>query len=316
MFVSVVICSYNRHQSLRDTLESLAAQTADRESFEVIVVDNNSADDTKETVREFEAKEAPQVRYRFEGRQGKAYALETGIREAKGDILAFTDDDVIVGPAWIENIRKAFAARRIACLGGRIQALWLCEKPKWFHESFSGVIVEYDRGERFIEIKNGVPPFGANLIVSAEALEKYGGFRRDLASATFMRCEDTELVRRFMTHGEPVYYSPDVVVLHKITAERMTKRFIRNWFYTLGMAESRLKAERKAGQDNAFTVPRSRYLNAASNLFRAVGWALIGKPAESFYFETRFWRGMGFIVGRRRVRREIEKSGMGVRSFP
>lgn len=298
MFVSVIICTYNRHQSLRETLESLVLQTADRSVFEVIVVDNHSKDATRETVQEISERGNIHLRYLYEEQQGKAYALETGIREAKGEILAFTDDDVIVDPRWIENIRNAFTGRRIACLGGRIRPLLLCEKPKWYRESFSGVIVEYNRGNRFVEIKKGVPPFGANLILSAEVLRKYGGFRRDLASATFMRCEDTELVRRLREHGEPVYYSPDVVVQHKVTAERMTKRFFRNWFYTLGMAESRLDAKRPAVQHMIFNVPRWYYRNAMANLLWTLGLTLIGRASEAFYFETCFWRKLGYMVDR------------------
>ena len=298
MLVSVVICTYNRHLSLQDTLESLIAQTADRETFEVIVVDNHSDDATRQTVQEMAGCANLNIRYLYEVRRGKAYALETGIQEAKGEILAFTDDDVIVDTKWIENIQKAFIGQRIACLGGRIRPLWLCEKPKWYDERFFGVIVEYDRGDQFMQIKTGVLPFGANLILSAEVPKKHGGFRQDLASASFMRSEDTEMCRRLLSNGEPVYYAPDVVVWHKVTAGRMIKSFFRNWFYTYGAARSRIGIPKESGHRKIFNVPRWRYRNAITTIFRAMGEGLKGRPSEAFYYETRFWRELGFIFDR------------------
>ncbi len=298
MFVSAIICTYNRSRSLRDTLESLAAQTADSKTFEVIVVDNHSDDATRQTVQEMAGRRDLNIRYLYEERLGKAYALETGIKEAKGEILAFSDDDVIVDTKWIKNIQKAFIGQRIACLGGRIRPLWLCEKPKWYNERFSGVIVNYDRGDHFMQIKNGALPFGANLILSAEVPRKHGGFRQDLASATFMRSEDTEMCRRLLLNGEPVYYDPDVVVWHKVTAERMTKRFFRNWFYTLGAARSRIGIPKESNHKKIFNVPRWRYRNSITTIFRAIVEGIKGSPSEAFYYETRFWRELGFMVDR------------------
>jgi GT2 family glycosyltransferase len=318
MFVSVIICTCNRCQSLRDTLESLAAQTADRSAFEVIVVDNHSEDATRETVQEMAGRGNLTIRYLYEGRRGKAYALEAGVVAAKGQILAFTDDDVIVGPAWIENILKAFTGRRIACLGGRIRPLWLCEKPQWYDRRLSSVIVEYDRGDQFTEIKKGTLPFGANFILSADVLKKYGGFSLDLASGTFMRCEDTELVKRLLAHGEPVYYSPDVIVHHKVTSERMTKRFFRNWFYAYGMAISRMQRIQRKQEPVRWTmldVPWWRYRKAAMRLFHAAREGLKRNAAESFYLETKFWTELGFIVDRWRGGESKGKISGRIRQF-
>ena len=100
MRITVILCTLNRCQSLAETLESIAISTLpDSVDWEILVVDNNSTDHTREVVEEFGRRYPDRFRYIFEPRPGKSYALNAGIREAQGEILAFTDDDVTVEPA-------------------------------------------------------------------------------------------------------------------------------------------------------------------------------------------------------------------------
>ena len=94
--VSIVICTYNRAESLRETLGSLHAQKTDRVKAEILVVDNNSGDPTRQVVQDFSKMSRWPVIYLFEGQQGLSYARNTGIRHAKGPVMAFLDDDVVV----------------------------------------------------------------------------------------------------------------------------------------------------------------------------------------------------------------------------
>src|ERR1700723_3889418 len=99
MQISVILCTYNRCQSLAKALESVAAsQLPEAIEWEVLVIDKNSKDQTREAVQDFCRKYPGRSRYLFEQKQGKSNALNTGIREARGGILAFMDDDVIVHP--------------------------------------------------------------------------------------------------------------------------------------------------------------------------------------------------------------------------
>jgi glycosyltransferase involved in cell wall biosynthesis len=116
--VSVIICTYNRAPSLRATLRSLADTRGRPEiSWEVIVVDNNSSDDTRTAVEEFAGTSGLSVRYLFEGRQGKSFALNTGIVAARGEVLAFTDDDVEVASGWVTGIWEGFQKHDCAGIG-------------------------------------------------------------------------------------------------------------------------------------------------------------------------------------------------------
>ena len=110
MKITVILCTYNRCQSLVRALDSLAASIlSETIEWEVLVVDNNSSDQTKAIVEDFCRQYPGRFRYLFEPQQGKSYALNAGIREARGDILAFVDDDVTVEPMWLQNLRRLCA---------------------------------------------------------------------------------------------------------------------------------------------------------------------------------------------------------------
>src|ERR1700757_4351034 len=105
--ISVIVCTYNRCDELALTLESLANSLLPPPTvWEIIVVDNNSNDKTKEAVELFVRRFPGRFRYLCEARQGKSYALNAGIRDARGEILVFTDDDVVVEATWLDNLTK------------------------------------------------------------------------------------------------------------------------------------------------------------------------------------------------------------------
>src|SRR5262245_47296119 len=165
--ISVLICTYNRSGELKKTLKSLEAMVAPLDlRWELLVIDNNSNDDTRAVVEEFARTAGFTVRYVFTAEQGLCHARNTGIREAKGDILVFTDDDITVDSYWLLSLQDIFA--RFACMGvaGKIVPLWTCEKPVWLEQMeavvpLNKVIVSFDLGEELYDIQT--PPFGANM---------------------------------------------------------------------------------------------------------------------------------------------------------
>jgi len=108
MKISVIVCTYNRCQSLAKALESVAqSQLPENVRWEVLVVDNNSKDGTRAVVDDFSRRYPGRFRYAFEERQGKSFALNTGIELVAGDINAFVDDDVVVEPSWLARLTAA-----------------------------------------------------------------------------------------------------------------------------------------------------------------------------------------------------------------
>ena len=105
IMMSVIICTYNRCESLRQILQCLLFQDFDKFKYEIIVVDNNSTDNTREIVTEMSKSSAVSIKYIFENRQGLCYARNTGIQYARGEIIAFTDDDVLLDKYFLPTIK-------------------------------------------------------------------------------------------------------------------------------------------------------------------------------------------------------------------
>src|SRR5687768_11694504 len=123
--ISVVISTYNRCEMLGMALERLLAQQSQGVSYEVIVVDNNSTDRTREVVESFVNGGHPNLRYVFEPKQGVSYGRNTGIACSSAEIIAFTDDDVRVGQGWINNMKRAFDEYpEVDFVGGPILPEW------------------------------------------------------------------------------------------------------------------------------------------------------------------------------------------------
>jgi glycosyltransferase involved in cell wall biosynthesis len=306
--ISVVLCTYNRCRSLANTLQSLAAsELPDAVEWEVLAVDNNSDDRTRETIEDFCRNYVPHFRYVFERQQGKSFALNTGIREARGDILAFTDDDVIVEPTWLDNLTRALQSGPWVGAGGRVLPEQGFSPPRWLAidgpYSMGGVLALFDRGDKPGQLDWA--PFGANMAFRREMFEKYGEFRTDLGPPpSELRGEDTEFGYRLMAAGEHLWYEPAALAYHKIPANRIRKGYFLNWWFGFGRA-----SVQKWGRGAAVLgIPR-RYLTsvkiAGSTLMRTLPrWMLAWKPEQRFFLKALIWRKAGEIYESYRLARQ------------
>ena len=146
MNITVILCTFNGCRSLGKTLNSLAAATLpEGVEWEVLVVDNNSTDQTREVVEDFCRRFPGRFRYLFEARPGKSFALNSGCREARGDVVAFVDDDVIVAPTWLQNLTGALHNGEWAGAGGRTTLQWPSSLPPWL--SIEGPNVRHYLGD-------------------------------------------------------------------------------------------------------------------------------------------------------------------------
>jgi len=237
--VSVVVPTYNRRHLLTRTLDSLITQRAPGLRYEVLVVDNNSNDDTRSTVEAI-GREHQQVRYLFEPRQGVSHARNTGIAHARASILAFIDDDVEASPTWIAAISQAFAAHpEIDCLGGPIHPRWAAQPPAWLTPMFwAAVALQADKGEEpYIDANHATPCLmTANFACRRAALEAVGGFATD-----FMRDEDRELQLRLWAAGKRGMYVREVTVTTEVPHDRLTKRHHRQFYGRVGRSHARMR---------------------------------------------------------------------------
>ncbi len=146
--ISAVITTYDRSEMLAAALESLLGQETGGVSYEVIVVDNNSTDNTRATIESFIARGHDNLRYVFEPKQGIAHGRNAGIAAAQGDIIAFTDDDVVVTDNWIATIKQTFAENpKVDYIGGKILPRWVEPPPQWLTVDHWWPLALLDRGD-------------------------------------------------------------------------------------------------------------------------------------------------------------------------
>jgi glycosyltransferase involved in cell wall biosynthesis len=294
MKVTTILCTYNRCQSLAKTLDSLAASILP-ETIEwgVLVVDNNSSDQTAAVVEDFRRRYPGRFRYLFEPRQGKSYALNAGIREARGDILAFVDDDVTVEPTWLQNLTSALHDGQWAGSGGRILPIRDFVPPRWLAldgpcNLIGAVCAYFDPGEMSGELKE--PPLGANMAFRKEMFARYGHFRTDLGPFPNNKIgfEDTEFGRRLMAGGERLCYIPTAVVYHEILEHRVRKEYLLTWWFDFGRGSVRETGKRLGTWATLKILGRT--------FLTSLQWLLSFNSQRRFYRKCWIWYGAGKIV--------------------
>jgi glucosyl-dolichyl phosphate glucuronosyltransferase len=191
MFVSVLICTRNRAASLRRTLDSLFhSSNIQVPEWEAVVVDNDSIDDTPGVCNDFREKFPQKFRFLVEKKHGKSNALNTGIAAAKGDILAFTDDDVLCASDYIRGLRTVFTIYSADAAQGRV--LLDCEDglPAWLGSTNASMANFRDLGDEVIDLDGTM--CGINMIVRAEVFPTIAGFAPELGPNGVGMWEDTE----------------------------------------------------------------------------------------------------------------------------
>lgn len=299
MDVSVVLATYNRSASLRETLctfEGLACPPTLR--WELLVVDNNSTDETKQVIQEFTRTARFPLRYFFEQKQGRSAALNTGIAASTGEIIAFTDDDVLIHPDWIANLKSTFDVSDAAAVAGRVVPLWTCPKPYWLEMDDQLAIVRFELGEELKAIT--IPPLGANSAFRREMFSKYGLFRLDLGvngEKHTITCDDTEFGQRLINGEEKIIYAPGAIVYHPVDPRRMTKDYFLSWYYYNGRSVTRTSGLPDHGTF-CFGVPRWFYRDLGANL---LNWLFCFDSRHRFENKLRAYRSAGNIVEAHRL---------------
>jgi len=316
MKFSILIATFNRAAVLRQTLESLAALQP-QGSWEVIVVDNNSPDDTRQVVETATRTFPVPLRYLFEREPGRSAALNSGFRAAQGAILVTTDDDVRVEPDWLDRIAAGFEAHGCDYIGGRVLPVWPAERPDWMparNEVLCGVLAVLDYGAAPFRYGSRVP-LGVNMAVTREALRRAGDFdaRVGRKAGTLLGQEVREWCVRAHAAGLIGYYVPDVVVRHLIPQDRLTKSYFRRWYYWRGVSRAILYADRGLDLENPegppqdvtrtrhiAGVPRYMFRTALVRLKDAVQSRLNGDAVKSF--DAELWLCFFAGIARRRWR--------------
>lgn len=278
--ISVLICTYNRARLLRETLLALRAIELPPDcAVEVIVVDNNSTDNTNLVVEEAARDSHVPVIGLRETQQGKSFALNRGLAHATGDVIALTDDDVLPSKEWLTRIVRHFREQELTFVFGKVLPRWGRVPPPELlttrAQDIWGPLAIVDYGDvptAYRPEHTGQRlPIGANLAFARSALLAIGGWRTDLGKVnnTLISGEDHEIFVRLRRHGLYAgFYDPAVSVRHYVPAARLTRRYFRQWFYWHGKTNALMLADLFPDLDLARVpsiagVPRFLYRQAA-----------------------------------------------------
>jgi glycosyltransferase involved in cell wall biosynthesis len=297
MDVTVILCTFNRCASLAQALNSVAvSKMPESIGWEVLVVDNNSTDQTRAVVEDFCRKYPGRFRYLFEPQPGKSYALNSALRTTLGDVLAFMDDDVVVEPTWLRNLTAPLQNGPWAGTGGRILPQWPCTPPSWIpiKEQYGlGPLVLFDLGPEAGPLAE--PPFGTNMAYRRAIFDKYNGFRRDLGPnpGSEIRGEDTEFGNRLLRAGEQLWYEPSAVVHHKVPPNRLRQRYFLRWWFDKARGDIRELGIPQDARWSVAGIPLYMFRRLVAWTLR---WVVAIEPSRRFACKIKVWSLAGGIL--------------------
>lgn len=281
--LTAIICTYNREKYIRPLLEALAANDLPKSDYEILLVDNNCIDHTREVCKAFAA-DHPDVRFRYtvETEQGLSAARNRGIREAQGDCIVYVDDDAYVEPNYLRAYTSYFDAHpEVMALGGPIQpllemdgdpALTIAEykkghvlsEPDWMTPYTRALLcawMDYGKSER--TYPSGRYPGGGNAAYRKQVFERIGLFNTQLGrkGGNLMGSEEKDIFDKMHAQNMPVRYIPTPVLHHIIPAEKLLPPYFDRLTRQMGISERK----------RTLAISRYKYLKRLFS--EAIKWA-------------------------------------------
>jgi glucosyl-dolichyl phosphate glucuronosyltransferase len=235
--ISVIIATCYRIDLVLDCITSILRNSF--ENFEILVVDQDPKKELEtELLRRFNRD--PRLIYLFLDQAILSRARNVGIKQARGRILVFADDDLEVGPDWLMSYISAFAAvdPPPGIVAGRLDPLWLATKPAWLPEEREYLLGLYSKnGSQPIPMPEGDLPIGANFAVLRSVVDEVGLFDERVGysyarKASLIGGEDSLFSLKVKQANYAIYYQPSAIAWHKISESKLTvKYFLRRNFW-------------------------------------------------------------------------------------
>jgi glycosyltransferase involved in cell wall biosynthesis len=294
-FVSVIIPTYNRSELLKQTVESFLAQTYPKDRWELLLVDNASTDNTLKVIDEIAARE-PNVKALGEARRGAHHARNSGALAARGDILYFTDDDMLAEPDLLETIVTGFVeGSNVGSVTGRVLPRWDTEPPVWVLKYCKNALLSLiDLGPELIVSDDDPGVYSCHQAVLRDAFMKAGGFNPDTNAGEFTGDNETGLNLKIKALGYRFAYVGASVTHHMIPASRLTQAYLNSRFADQGFCDSYTEYRRihpgkgRLARRIAANIALGGLSGAKALARRAVGdsaWRV--DLARTFYYRNR-----------------------------
>lgn len=309
MRLDVVVPTYNRSHLLRRTVNSmLQAPIPDGLDVTILVVDNNSKDDTEQVVRELQSQTTRNLVYVKETNQGLSHARNGGIRAGTGDLIGFVDDDEEIDENWFTVVAREFANTTVEFIGGPYLPNWAVPAPDWLPHEYNGVIgVVNPKPRTIFTTAFAGNLMGGNAVIRRTAFDQVGLYSTKLGRSGkgLLSEEDAEFYRRLLAGGLIGMHIPDLIIYHHIPAERLTRKYHRRWCYWRGVSQGISDKDAKEPVAYIFGVPRYKIGRALKGLAALPLHLMSPQTAgQAVADELATWDLLGFIYGKHFIRIE------------
>jgi len=310
---SVIVCTYNRSRNLPDCLAKLAEQEdAQAVDWEVLVVDNNSSDDTPQRVEMLSVELPIKIRHVREPLQGLNYARNLGIMSSHGRYFAFVDDDIHVSPRWLASLYRAFKETDADAVGGRIHLEPSIKLPPWIAPGSEtlGFLGYQDFGDQPFRMDGRRQyPFGGNMSFNRRVVEKIGLFNPKLGRkgegrkrGELFKGAETDYFHRLAATGDArIFYEPRAIVYHRVSPHQLEQKYFLTIHYNAGFQKA-LFDERPFDR-RLLGVPLFLYPQFARAVGKYLALLLVRGPNYAFRQLMTVGHFLGTMAGYRKARR-------------
>jgi len=290
--VTIVVCTYNRADLLRNALESLAAlQTFGRWRYEIVVVDNASTDDTSRVIEAAVRRAAVPVRGVREPSKGVACARNCGIRAARGRWIAFCDDDEIANPCWLSELLGTAERLGVRCVGGAIHLLLPESVLAGLPTVCRRLLGESAAATASRRLSRKLTAVTGNLLIHRTVFDEIGLFDETLREAG----EDTDLSRRMQAAGIAGWFIPAATVQHVVPPYRLEENYFRWTSLRNGMHLAQ-REHQQLGRAAFALVLAARSARAVLQYLTALAWGRIRRsPQRRLGARCHLWRSEGYV---------------------
>lgn len=300
--LSVIVCTYNREKYIGQCLAHLANQSADKSVYEVIIVNNNSTDNSESIIKDT-ISNYPEIRFAYfiEMNQGHTYSRNRGISESSGEILAFIDDDAFVGAKYCQSLIEYFKKNSsVSAIGGKIIPVYEESEPNWISKYLLPLVASLDLGDKERTLKGTKFPIGANMAFRKSIFNKYGVFDIGLGRRAdeLEGGDEKEMFLRLKKGRELVRYVPEAVVEHIIPPHRLKESYIKG--LAIGVGTSEKKRISTQGASEVLRKIFSEAVKISGTIILALGYFFSGSPSKAaMLIKFRYWVVSSLIMGKK-----------------
>lgn len=292
--ISLIICTRNRDDMIVDVLESASNQSLEPEKYEVVILDQSDNDKTQKIAEKY-----PQFRYIKLAPTGVATSRNEGIKQSKGRILVYIDDDILFERDYLENILDFYNTSELKpdMVGGKTIVKFLGEKPEWLEGPLLGILAHSDYGDG-AKIFNSHPkhvPYTCNMAIKRECLEKVGGFSKFIGDIVqkYPINEDVMFAYDVNNQGYNLVYNPKMFVYHRMPGKRMTYEYFKDKYYSHGKSDTYLYYTLKTFSKK--DIPEKILVHFKRLIEGLILQHFKTNPGEKYYQKLRIYYNSGYI---------------------